>query len=125
MVGPVNDAGIIPRALSLIAQLCVDRESLWEFKISLSAIQVFGDKIIFLKPQIILLIMCTQILDEEIYDLLSERDDDSESKHNWFGADSVGNLTRISLHDSGSSITLKNVTELEADTEDRLIQIFW
>lgn len=40
MVGPADDAGIIPRALSLIAQLCTDRMPLWEFKISLSAIQV-------------------------------------------------------------------------------------
>ncbi|KAL5103901.1 Kinesin-like protein KIFC3 [Taenia crassiceps] len=39
MVGPADDAGIIPRSLSLIAQLCTDRMPLWEFKISLSAIQ--------------------------------------------------------------------------------------
>ncbi|KAM7533628.1 hypothetical protein Aperf_G00000125194 [Anoplocephala perfoliata] len=103
MVGPVNDAGIIPRALSLIAQICIDRESLWEFKISLSAIQ---------------------IVDEEIYDLLPDGGDNSEFKQNWFGADNVDGLTHISLHDSGSSITLKNVTELEADTENKLIQIF-
>ncbi|VDM31626.1 unnamed protein product [Hydatigera taeniaeformis] len=83
MVGPAHDAGIIPRALSLIAQLCTDRMALWEFKISLSAIQA-----------------------------------------SWFASDNSERLTRITLHDDGSSIVLKNVTELEANTEDRLIQIF-
>ncbi|CDS43465.1 kinesin protein KIFC3 [Echinococcus multilocularis] len=103
MVGPADDAGIIPRALSLISQLCTDRSPLWEFKISLSAIQ---------------------IVDEEIYDLLTDMDDKYELRRGWFAADTLERLSKITLHDNGSSIVLKNVTELEANTEDRLIQIF-
>ncbi|KAL5965300.1 Kinesin-like protein KIFC3 [Taenia solium] len=103
MVGPADDAGVIPRALSLIAQLCTDRMPLWEFKVSLSAIQ---------------------IVDEEIYDVLTDTDEKFELKRGWFASDTSERLAKITLHDDGSNIVLKNVTELEANTEDRLIQIF-
>lgn len=52
-------------------------------------------------------------------------DDSFELKRGWFASDASERLAKITLHDDGSSIVLKNVTELEANTEDRLIQIFW
>ncbi|KAL5103813.1 hypothetical protein TcWFU_000502 [Taenia crassiceps] len=64
------------------------------------------------------------IVDEEIYDVLSDLDDRYELRRGWFASDTSERLAKITLHDDGSNIVLRNVTELEANTEDKLIQIF-
>ena len=72
-----------------------------------------------------LILSSHQIVDEEIYDLLTDMDESAELKRNWFAYDNSDGLAKITLHDNGSSILLKNVVELEANTEDKLIEIFW
>ncbi|VDD83751.1 unnamed protein product [Mesocestoides corti] len=116
MIGPADDAGIIPRALSLISRSCRDRSPLWEYKISLSAIQASG------------CFFChvyNNIVEEEIYDLLGDTDEYMELKKCWFpSSENTDGLSKITLHDNGSSIILKNVTELEQNTEEELMETF-
>lgn len=66
-----------------------------------------------------------QIVEEEIFDLLGDIEEGGVRKKSWRLAENLDGLTKITLHDDGSSIVLKNVTELELETEEKLIDTFW